>query len=132
MKSETVGGGEGLSLEERKRRFWERHKDPIPDAPVKRRAVAVTVDPVTAENVRARPESVRIATRDESGATRISGPRRCSVDVGGSSAVGWMGWGPSGALGTERVWFEPEAKGDDKVSRNYDPIARFEEEERNR
>ena len=109
-------------LEEERRKFRELCSTPIPDAPVKTRAIVAAVDPVTAENARARPESVRIATRDESGATRLSGPRRWAVDVGGSSAVGWMGWGRSDAFGTGGVWFEAEDKGDGLVRHRYNPL----------
>jgi hypothetical protein len=121
-KSDLSGAADGgLSLEERKRQFWERWKEPIPDAPVKTRGVAMAVDAQTAENARARPESVRIATRDESGATRLAAPRRYSVDAGGSSAVGWIGWGPSGTLGTDRLWFTPD-DADAQVQHRYNPL----------
>jgi hypothetical protein len=102
-KSETTilgsGGGEELTLEEGWKRFEERKAKVFARARLraqaKSRGVAMAVDAQTAENARARPESIRIATRDESGATRLSAPRRWAVDVGGSSAVGW-------GLGTER------------------------------
>jgi hypothetical protein len=116
------GGGEEITLEERWRRFRERCATPIPDAVPEVRAVMVAVDEQTAENARARPESVRIATRDESGATRLSTPRRYAVDAGGSSAVGWIGWGPSGSLGTQRIWFEPDPAGDEQVQHRYNPL----------
>jgi hypothetical protein len=129
MTAKDNASGEGLSREERMRRFRERCKEPIPDAKPKARAVAVAVDPLTAENARARPESVRIATRDESGATRLSAPRRWAVDVGGSSAVGWMGWGPSGALGTGGVWFDADPPGDGLVRHRYNPLDALKTEE---
>ena len=88
----------------------------------------MAVDEVTAENARARPESVRIATRDESGATRLAAPRRYSVDVGGSSAVGWIGWGPPGTLGTAGLWFVPEDP-DAKVEHRYNPLDALKTEE---
>jgi hypothetical protein len=126
-KSIVGGAGEGApmtkaELEEERRKFKELCSTPIPDAPPKSRAIAVAVDAQTAENARARPESIRIATRDGSGATRLSAPRRYSVDAGGSSAVGWIGWGPSGTLGTGRVWFDPDDPGTERVQHRYNPL----------
>ena len=80
---------ENLTLEERRRRFYERCAIPIPDAPPRSRAIVVAVDAQTAENVRTRPESIRIVTRDESGVTRVVTPRRYSADAGATKAVGW-------------------------------------------
>ena len=135
-KSETTilgsGGGEELTLEEGWKRFEERKAKVFARARLraqaKSRGVAMAVDAQTAENARARPESIRIATRDESGATRLSAPRRWAVDVGGSSAVGWMGWGPSGALGTEGLWFLPESS-DAQVRHRYNPLDALKTEE---
>jgi hypothetical protein len=105
-------------LEEERRKFKELCSTPIPDAPAKSQAIAVAVDPQTAENARARPESIRIATRDESGMTRVVGPQRYAVDTA-SSAVGWIGWGPSNAFGTQRLWFTPEEGG---ARHRYNPL----------
>jgi hypothetical protein len=77
------------TLEEKRRRFYERCATPIPDAPPRSRAIAVAVDAQTAENIRTRPESVRIVTDDEYGVTQIARPRRYTVDAGASCAVGW-------------------------------------------
>jgi hypothetical protein len=113
--------------EEKKRRFKERCAIPIPDADPEVPAVVVAVDPQTGANAKARPESIRLATRDESGVTRVVGPQRYAVD-GPSSAVGWMGWAKPGTLSSQGLWFTPED--DNKVVSTYDPIARFEQEER--
>jgi hypothetical protein len=93
MSNKSIVGGVGgateeLTLAERRRRFEERRSKLFSSAKSKARAVVVAVDPHTAENARARPESIRIATRDESGITRVAGPGRYAVDGGGSSAVG--------------------------------------------
>lgn len=130
MSNKTIlGVGDDFDLEEERRKFRELCSTPIPDAPPKVRAIVVAVDPQTAENARARPESIRAATRDESGLTRVAGPRRYAVDAGGSSAVGWMGWGPSGTLGTGRVWFDPDPAGDGLVQHRYNPLDALKTEE---
>jgi hypothetical protein len=121
------GGAEEMTVEERRRRFEQRRAKLFSTA--KSRGIAMAVDPQTAENAKARPESIRIATRDEDGRTRVSGPRRYSVDAGGSSAVGWIGWGPSGALGTGRVWFDPDPVGDAQVQHRYNPLDALKTEE---
>jgi hypothetical protein len=110
--------------EEKKRRFKERWAYPIPDAPPKSRAIAVAVDAQTAENARTRPDSIRVATRDESGATRLVGPRRYSVDAGPSSAVGWISWGRTTNPG---LWFEPDDIS--QVRHVYDPLDALKDEE---
>jgi hypothetical protein len=113
MSNKTILGGVGgegePTLEELRRRFEEQKAKLFSTS--KSRAIAVAVDAQTAENAKARPESIRIATRDESGTTRVVGPRRFAVDTGGSSAVGWMGWGHSSALGTGRAWFDRQDDG---------------------
>jgi len=127
------GKGEELTLEESWKRFEERKAKVFAKARLraqaKSRGVAVAVDAQTAENARARPDSVRIATRDESGATRLSAPRRWAVDAGGSSAVGWIGWGPSDARGTGGLWFLPESSGDGQVRHRYNPLDALKTEE---
>lgn len=105
-------------LEEERRKFKELCSTPIPDAPKKVRAIAVAVDAQTAENARARPESIRIATRDESGMTRVVGPQRYAVDSVGS-AVGWIGWGHSSAFGSQGLWLTPD---EGKVQHQYNPL----------
>jgi hypothetical protein len=111
-----VGAGEELTLEERRRRFEERKAKLF--AKAKSRGVVIAVDAQTAENARARPESIRIATRDESGVTRVSGPRRYSVDAGGSSAVGWIAWGHGHS--SPGLWFTPDDVPD--VRHRYNPL----------
>jgi hypothetical protein len=118
-EKEKPWNNKNLPYEERRRLFHERVKEPIPDAPPRSRAVMVTVDPQTAENAKARPESIRIATRDESGATRLAGPQRRSVDAGPSSAVGWIQWGRSSYPG---VWFTPDDAWDANVRHIYNPL----------
>ena len=121
-----TSGPPGETFEEKKRRifaYWAAN--PIPDAEPKAPAVAVAVDEQTAENARARPESIRIATRDESGATRLVRPRRQSVDAGGSSATGWIQWGPSSNPG---LWFTPDERG--RVRHSYNPLDALKDEDR--
>jgi hypothetical protein len=131
MSNKSIMGGVSdaaeMALEERRKRFEERRAKVFSTA--KSRAVAVAVDAQTAENARARPDSIRIATRDEDGRTRIAGPRRYTVDAGGSSAVGWIGWGPSGTLGTGRVWFDLDPVGDAQVQHRYNPLDALKTEE---
>jgi hypothetical protein len=78
---------ENLPREERMRRFKERWAHPIPDAPPKLRAIVIVVDAQTAANAKARPESIRIATRGERGLHHLN-----SVDAG-TGVVGWMQYG---------------------------------------
>jgi hypothetical protein len=116
-KSETSADGE-FDFEEERRRFNERWAAPIPDAPATSPAVVVAVDAQTAANAKARPGSIRIATRDESGVTRLTGPRRFAMDVGGGSAVGWIGWGYG--LSSPELWFTPNDA--PQVRHRYNPL----------
>ena len=81
-------------VEDQQRRFelyeWflANPPPPMPLLP-KSRAIAVAVDAVTAKNARVRPDSIRIATRDESGAWRLRPAKRYAADAA-SSAVGWI------------------------------------------
>ncbi len=57
---------------------------------------------------------------------RVAGPtKRDPVDVGGSSAVGWIGWGLTGYPG---LWSRPNDTG--KVRHDYNPLDALKREER--
>jgi hypothetical protein len=72
MSTERFKDDVSLPLEERQRRLFEYWAaNPIRPASPRSWAIAIAVDAQTAANAKARPEDIRIVTRDESGAARI-------------------------------------------------------------
>jgi hypothetical protein len=72
---------DSLSLEERRRRFFDRI-DNEPLRPAKPRPTPVVTLPVSeklAEAAKANPETVRVSARGSDGMSRIEGPRRNSI-----------------------------------------------------
>jgi hypothetical protein len=71
----------GLSLEERRKRFFERiDNEPLRPAPPKPTAVVtLPVSEKLAAAAKANPESVRVAARGSDGTSRIEGPRPNSL-----------------------------------------------------
>jgi len=72
---------EGLSLEERRKRFFERiENEPLrPAKPKPTPVVTLPVSENVAQAAKAHPESVRIAARDANGMSVIEGPRPKSI-----------------------------------------------------